>query len=369
MRYCVSKSEGKQVYLQLYEQLKTDILAGIYPYGRKLPSKRMLAEETGISVIPVEHAYELLCDEGYVEPRERSGYFVVYRQDDFLAAAGKPVLSVAVGHKYLQHSKKGVFPYTVLAKLMRRVILDYGENILVKSDNCGCAELRTAIAAYLARSSDIIVNPEQIVIGSGAEYLYGLLVQLLGKQKIFALEDPSYDKIRQVYQSNGLQCEMLRLHEDGIDSRQLANSRAGVLHVTPFNSFPSGSSASASKKYEYLSWAAKRGGYIIEDNYDSELTVSRKNEDTLFALAQSKDIPVIYLNTFSRTIAPSFRAGYMILPSALLAEFQQKVGFYSCTVPVFEQYVLTEILNSGEFERHINRLRRKRRKQLQNIKK
>ncbi len=364
MKYSVSKNEGKQLYLQLYEQLKQDIVAGSYPYGRKLPSKRILAEELGISVIPVEHAYELLCDEGYVEARERSGYFVIYRQDNFLTASGTASVPLIMERKYLQRSSKGVFPYTVLAKLMRRVLLDYGENILVKSDNCGCLELRTAIAAYLARSSDIIARPEQIVIGSGAEYLYGLLAQLLGKQNIFALEDPSYEQIGKVYRANGLQCEMLKLHEDGIDSQQLFASQAKVLHVTPFNSFPSGISVSASKKYEYLNWAAKCNGCIIEDNYDSELTVSRKNEETLFAMAQTKNVPVIYLNTFSHTIAPSFRAGYMILPLQMVDDFKRKIGFYSCTVPVFEQYVLTELLESGEFERHINRLRRQRRKQL-----
>lgn len=368
MKYYLNGMDGSRIYLQLYEQLKKDIVAGFYSYGRKLPSKRILAEEAGVSVIPVEHAYELLCDEGYVEARERSGYFVIYRPDDFLTAASH-LLPVNAEPQNIRVSKRELFPYSVLAKMMRRVLLDYGENILVKSDNCGCVQLRAAIAAYLARSSDIIARPEQIIIGSGAEYLYGLLAQLLGRQNIFALENPSYEQIRKVYQANGVQCEMLALQKDGIDMQQLAASKAGVLHVTPFNSFPSGISASASKKYAYLKWAARRNGYIIEDNYDSELTVSRKNEETLFALAQAEHLPVIYLNTFSRTIAPSFRVGYMILPQCLLQEFQQRLGFYSCTVPVFEQYVLTEMLSSGEFERHINRLRRARRKQLQQTKK
>jgi GntR family transcriptional regulator/MocR family aminotransferase len=154
---------------------------------------------------------------------------------------------------------------------------------------------------------------------------------------------------------------MLKMGGDGILSSELAGTDAGVLHVTPFHSYPSGVTASASKRWEYLAWAKRTGGYIIEDNYDSELTVSAKNEDTLFSL--SGEGRVIYLNTFSRTIAPSMRVGYMVLPEKLLEAFEEKVGFYSCTVPVFEQYVLAELLSDGSFERHVNRIRRQRRKE------
>ena len=142
----------------------------------------------------------------------------------------------------------------------------------------------------------------------------------------------------------------------------LERTKATVLHITPFNSFPSGITASASKRYEYIRWAEKREGYIIEDNYDSELTVSRKNEDTVFSLSERGT--VIYLNTFSKTIAPSIRVGYMILPENLLRVFEQRLGFYSCTVPVFEQYVLAQLLQNGDFERHINRVRQAKRKHM-----
>ena len=204
------------------------------------------------------------------------------------------------------------------------------------------------------------VQPGQIVIGSGAEYLYGLIVQLLGRGRVFALEDPSYDKIRRVYQAHGVTCEMLRLGSDGIRSDELARAKATVLHVTPFHSFPSLVTASAGKRREYLRWAKERGGYIVEDDFDSEFSVSTKSEDTLFSLEPEQS--VIYMNTFSKTIAPSMRVGYMVLPPALAERFRREVGFYSCTVPVFEQYVLAELIGSGDFERHINRIRRKRRR-------
>ncbi|MBR2504157.1 MAG: PLP-dependent aminotransferase family protein [Oscillospiraceae bacterium] len=359
MKYSINHSTNKTAYMQLYEQLRKDIVEGVFSYGTKLPSKRLLAEESDVSVITVEHAYSILCDEGYVEARQRSGYFVIYKESDFLSNADGSYTETV--HSTTALSADSQFPFSVLSKTMRKVLLDYGENILVKSPNHGCMELRGAISTYLARSNGINVSPQQIVIGSGAEYLYSLIVQLLGKNRIFALENPSYEQILNVYRANGVECDMLNMGRDGIQSEELERTEASVLHITPFNSFPSGITARASKRYEYINWAEKRNGYIIEDNYDSELTVSTKAEDTVFSLA--KNNKVIYINTFSRTIAPSFRVGYMVLPKQLAEEFENKLGFYSCTVPVFEQYVLAELINNGDFERNINRIRRQRRKQ------
>ena len=356
MKYRIEKDSPQSAYLQLYHQLRGDIVSGVYPNGKKLPSKRLLAEQTGVSVITVEHAYAILCDEGYLEPRERSGYFVSYSAADCFPVAEPDSVRQLPSARDLADD----FPFSVLAKTMRRVLSEYGESILVKSPNNGCTELRKAIAAYLARCRGINVAPSQIVIGSGAEYLYGLIVQLLGRERVFALENPSYEKIRRVYLANGVTCDMLRLGSDGIRTSELARTDASVLHVTPFHSFPSGITASAGKRSEYIRWAHSRGGYIVEDDFDSEFTRSSKAEDTLFSLEPKRS--VLYLNTFSKTIAPSMRLGYMVLPESLTDAFEQSVGFYSCTVPVFEQYVLAELLSNGDFERHINRVRRRRRK-------
>ena len=162
-----------------------------------------------------------------------------------------------------------------------------------------------------------------------------------------------------MYEALGVTCDMLTMTEEGLASDDLARTKARILHVTPFNSYPSGVTASISKKLEYIRWAKQRDGVLIEDNYDSELTVSRKAEEPLFSMAQ--DAAVIYLNSFSRTIAPSMRIGYMILPESMVSEFNDKLGFYSCTVPIFDQYVIAELIKSGDFERHINRVRRKKR--------
>lgn len=358
MKYSINEKGSKFAYMQIYEQIKRDIVSGALAFGSKLPSKRLLCEETGVSVITVEHAYSILCDEGYIEAKERSGYFVIYKESDFISTADTHLES----YKTTAKSKKVEcdFPFSTLAKTVRKVLSDKESEILKKSHSQGLEELRTAIAKYLFRSLGIDADAEQIVIGAGAEYLYSLLLQLLGKERIFALENPSYEKIRQVYTANGVETDMLSLGKNGIKTAELEKTRATVLHITPFNSFPSEVTASVSKRHEYLRWAEKREGYIIEDNYAAELTVSKKNEDTVFAL--SKSGRVIYLNTFSETIAPSMRVGYMVLPKSLLSDFKEKLGFYSCTVPVLDQYVITELIESGNFERHINRVRRAKRK-------
>ncbi|MGN0964400.1 MAG: aminotransferase class I/II-fold pyridoxal phosphate-dependent enzyme, partial [Dysosmobacter sp.] len=236
------------------------------------------------------------------------------------------------------------------------------ERILVKSPNSGCMELRQAIADYLARSRGIRVRPEQVIVGSGAEYLYGLVVQLLGREPVYGLEDPCYDRIRRVYEANGAVCAGLKMGEDGIETAALDNCKAGVLHVTPYQSFPSGVTATAAKRHEYASWAGERNAYIVEDDYASELFVSARQVDTVFSLAPER---TIYMNTFSKTLAPSMRTGYMVLPEGLLPEYEKKLGFYSCTVPVFDQIVLAEFIRCGDLERYINRRRRRLRQQLQ----
>lgn len=358
MKYLIDK-EKRPVYLQLYTLIRDDIVNEIYPYNTKLPSIRSLAEETSVSTVTVEHAYALLCDEGYIESRERSGFCVCFRKQDGFAASMKPAQKQRSTPRS-EHEYPG-FPLSVLSKTMRKVLTEHGELLLEKSPNLGCTELRESIKRYLGRNRGITVDTEQIVIGSGSEYLYGLIVELLGRSHVFAIEAPSYKKIEQVYRATEIACELLPLTQTGIDSRALLETRADVLHTTPYRSYPSGVTATASKRHEYVSWARAKGRYIIEDDFESEFSVSSKPTETLFSLSDRDN--VIYLNTFSKTISPSLRIGYMVLPAHLVPIYKEKLGFYSCTVPTFMQYVLTELLDNGDFERHINRVRRKIRKE------
>jgi len=364
MNYAIDKTERTPAYLQLYRQLRDDIVAGVWPRGARLPSKRLLAEEAGVSLVTAEHALALLCEEGYAESRERSGCFAAFRSSDGFAGAGDPPRRAAELPRRDGVSRgKETFPLSTLARTMRRVLTEQGERLLEKADNQGCPELRSAIAGYLARSRGVRADAGRIVIGAGAEYLYRLVIELLGRDTTYAIETPSYQKIEQVYRAAGAAPELLPLGRDGVESAALWRSGAGVLHVTPYRSFPTGVTASASKKHEYLRWAAAAPGrLLIEDDFESEFSVSRKPEETLFSHTDRDN--VIYMNTFSRTVSPALRAAYMVLPEHLAPVFREKLGFYSCTVPVFEQLVLAELIAGGDFERHINRVRRQKRREL-----
>ncbi len=339
-------------YMQIYRELRSRIISGAFVCGAKLPSKRVLAKECLVSIITVEHAYQLLCDEGYCEMKPRSGCYVKYCADSFFPVSDRHNDSVSPVVSAVIHNDN--ISFSAVSSLLRKVILDYGERILMRSPAGGCAVLRDAICRYLARCRSINVSSEQIIIGSGAEYLYGVCIQMLGRDNMIALESPSYEKIRAVYTANGAVCDMLEMDSEGIRTDELEHTQAKILHVTPFNSFPSHITASATRRQEYLRWADERKAVIIEDDYDSEFSLTGAAPETLFAQSGGN---VIYINTFSKTIAPSLRAGYMILPEALLGVYERTVGFYSCTVPMLEQYFLTEWLDSGEFERNISRVR------------
>lgn len=343
----------KPHYQRLYERLRKAILAGDYAPGERLPSKRALADETGTSVITVEHAYALLCDEGYVEARERSGFFVGMRAHE--AETPLPLRRMKPPREN-NHRIDSAFPFSVAARKIRAVIARYGARMLIKSPNNGTIELREAIARYLGRARALRVKPSQIIVGSGAEYLYGLLAQFFAGETI-AIEKPSYAKIQQVYTAHGLSCEGLTLGTHGILSEELGRATSRILHVTPYRSYPTNVTADPAKRREYVQWAQSRARILIEDDFDSEFSQMRQGAETLFAIDGGRH--VVYLNTFSKTLSPAMRIGYLVLPTQLLDAFTAKVGFYSCTVPVLDQLFLADFINDGDFERHLNRCRRR----------
>lgn len=350
------KKQGvKPLYETLYEELKKDIISGKRALGDKLPSKRVLAERIGVSVITVDAAYRLLIDEGYVYSKERSGFFVGgttgERVDKSRAAALLPSTNAV----------EVDFRFSSLSKIMRKVITEYDRALLIKPPAFGCVELRKAISGYLYRYRGMDVDYENIIIGSGSEYFYGMIVALLGRNRIYGLEYPSYEKISKVIETSGAKCEFLKMGDNGILGEELKKSKATVLHITPFNSYPTGITADYLKRLEYIEWAKNKNGYIVEDDIDSEFAVGAKPVETVYSLDGGKR--VIYLNTFSRSIAPSMRMGYMVLPNGLLKEYKDRLGFYSCTVPAFDQYVMAEFIDGGLFERHLNRIRRKLKEQ------
>ena len=344
-------------YLRIYRKLRNEIVQGAYAYGMRLPSKRATAQAEGVSPITVEHAYALLCEEGYLQARERSGCYVIYRKEELFSMPEKELAETAVSSGAQEES----FPYTVFARAVRKVLADHGSQILSPTEGTGCLYLRRAIASYLLRSRNISVKPEQIVIGSGSEYLYSLVVQIAGRDCVYGIEDPSYAQIRNIYQASGAKVDPLPLTENGIDSKALQKTDAAVLHVTPYRSFPSMNTADENKLREYVQWAVQRDALIIEDDYASEFTAPGRARPTLFSMEPVYHI--IYMNTFTKTIASSVRAGYMILPEQRTQEILDMISFRSCTVSSLLQYTIAEVLNNGSFERHLNRMRRMHRKE------
>lgn len=367
-------------YEKIYALLKTEILSGAYPYGARLPSKRTLAEENGVSLSTAETALDILRSEGYIDSAERSGFFCAYRENDFLFSAagsgsvvaaeaqdaesgkyafGAPLPPSSDAAAEAPAAREETFPFTVYARAMRRVLAEYGEKLLEKPPKNGVPQLKSALKNYLLRSRALNVNENQIVIGAGAEYLYGVIAELLGTGRIYGTESPAYGQIARVYAAKGAQVRLLRIGADGILSGELAATDADVLHVTPYRSYPTLATATATKKAEYLRFVRKKNGYVVEDDYLSEFSPYAKPAETLFGADEAGR--VIYVNTFSKTLSPALRAGYMLLPPALAVRYEEELGFYSCPVPATEQYVLAALLSDGSFERHINRLRRRMR--------
>ncbi len=367
---------SEPLYLKLYKKLVSDISEGLYRSGEKLPSKRVISDNTGLSLVTVEHALELLADEGYVVSKERSGCYVSFSPGQYGLPSSQPLpdrsrtgilnaperIEPAFSPMKAEDLPSRSFPFTAWAKTVRQILTERERKIFEKSHNRGHAELRNALSEFLARSRQPKCSPEDIIIGAGSEYLYVRLIQLLGRDRIYAVESPSYEMISKVYTAENVDFEMLKIGSGGILSRELASTKASVLHVTPYRSFPSGATAQVGKRMEYIKWAAAEGRYIIEDDVESEFSVLSKKYDPLFTLSSSDN--VIYMNSFSVTLSPALRIAYMVLPEKLSEEYRARLDFYSCPVPTFEQLVLARFIRSGEFERYINRVRREKRSAL-----
>ena len=357
LTYELKKSPGVPLYEALYRAIREDILSGSLTAGEKLPSKRALAENLEISKITVEAAYNQLLAEGYISAREKVGYFVeaVARQQAVAAVQAVPEQRQTADLVDLTANGSARFPFSTWSRLQREVVLDYGEKLLLPMPNRGIPELRQAIADHLADFRGMRTDPENILVGAGTDFLYNILVQLLSRDKVYALEEPGYDKTRRIYTAAGARCISAPMDEFGVKPEGL--EEAGVLHISPSHHFPTGIVTPVSRRLELLAWAeAGDDRWIIEDDYDSEFRFHAHPVPAMQTLDRTGK--VIYLNTFSKSLAPSIRISYMVLPPKLMEKFRRELGFYSCTVPSFEQHTLARFISGGWFEKHINRMRK-----------
>lgn len=364
LTYSFNERGKDSLYEYLYKRIKDDILKGILPSGEKLPSKRTLAKHLNISTITVENAYSQLMAEGYLYSIPKSGFYVsdissliVFepQKRDHVSKPEQTALSVHTDFAN-NSTLADTFPFTLWTKLTRLTISDYADELMVRSPSGGILLLRESIADYLYQFRGMLVEPEQIIVGAGTEYLYNIIIQLLGREKIYAVEDPGYQKITHIYEANRVVCVHIPLDESGINMEALSKSRADILHLSPSHHFPTGIVTPVSRRHELLSWAyASANRYIIEDDYDSEFRLAGKPIPSLESIDTSGK--VIYINTFSKSLSSTIRISYMVLPKNLADKYYQELGFYSCTVSNFDQYTLYQFIENGGLEKHINRMR------------
>lgn len=447
LTYALNRTARESLYEQLYRALRLDIESGALGAGDRLPSKRAFAKHLGVSVVTVEGAYDQLVAEGYVRAVPRSGFYVqeigpnltsfsristsvevkvplgdssgaksascrpearISGNDgveklEKLARKGAPFciahseeglagVSPGAGRKWLADftgamAPEGVFPYAAWARTLRRVLADESERtVLEASGPQGSPRLRAAIAAHLRGFRGMEVHPDQIVIGSGAQSLYGLLVQLLGRNLAYGVEDPGYPRLTRIYESNDVAVRPIALDGEGPVLEALERARIDVLHCTPSHQFPTGITVPVSRRRSLLEWAqsgvaapedgaaareirgrgvkasSARSRYLIEDDFDCEFRMAGRPVPPLAALDGAGR--VIYANTFSKTLGGAFRIGYMVLPEALAERFRDRLGFYACTVGALEQLTLARFMESGDYERHVNRQRTRYRRRL-----
>ena len=390
LTYSFTDTEGLSLYEYIYKCIKEDIITGKLTANEKLPSKRVFAKNHGISTVTVENAYGQLMAEGYIYSEPKKGFFVSpienYIEDTIIKEPYKPESSsntqnshgsqnigrdLADSSSFYNYNSDDQhpvidfissktpadnFPFATWSKIMRQTLGEQEEKLLSKPSAGGVWPLREAIARHLHDFRGISVHPEQIIVGAGTEYLYGLIVQLLGRDKTYGLENPCSNKIRNIYQSLDVKTMPIEMDDEGILPEQEGLKKSDVIQISPSHHFPTGVVTSISRRYAILGWANESGDrYIIEDDYDSEFRFTGK--PILPLLCASKNENVIYINSFSKTLSPSFRISYMVLPKKLSEKFNSKFNFCSCTVNSFEQYALADFIKEEHYSKHIIRMK------------
>lgn len=353
------------LYEYIYKCVKNDIISGKISAGEKLPSKRNFAKNNGVSTITIQNAYDQLAGEGYIIAIPKKGYYAANIEGISKVNVAQQVsLNIQLPKEEPEYifdfssnrTEADNFPFSIWSKLLREVISVREKMLLEVSPAAGVFELRQAIANHLNSFRGMNVDPNQIVVGAGTDYLYGLLVKLLGKDRTYCIESPGYRKLQMIYDDEKVVNRYARMDEKGIRIDELRRVGAEIAHISPTHHFPTGITMPISRRYEVLAWAnesAKR--YIIEDDYDSEFRLNGKPIPALQSIDASGK--VIYMNTFSKSLAPTIRISYMVLPEKLANKFYRQLAFYSCTVSTFEQYTLAAFISKGYFEKHINRMR------------
>lgn len=368
--YNLEQRGEASLYEYVYQQIRDDIVAGRIAAGEHLPSKRAFASHLGISVITIENAYSQLLAEGYICSKPRRGYYACELPEaPVLALAAEDADRDAAPASFGVHDSYGqpeqfapLSPSALEAahlwqSALRATLTSEDEReIFSPAPAQGTARLRCAIAHHLRGTRGMNVNPDNIVIGAGAQLLDTMLVQLLGADKTYAVEDPGYLRLTRIYQAMGCEVRHIPLDGEGVNLGELLDAGADVLHLMPSHQYPTGLVTSIARRYALLSWAAERPGrYLIEDDFDCEFRLAGKPIPALASIDAAQS--VIYTNTFSKSLSSALRLAYMVLPDELMERFRRELGFYASSVSSVDQVALARLLESGDYERHVNRVR------------
>lgn len=368
--YNLEQRGEASLYEYVYQQIRDDIVAGRIAAGEHLPSKRAFASHLGISVITIENAYSQLLAEGYICSKPRRGYYACELPEaPVLASAAEDADRDTAPASFGFHDSYGqpeqfasLSPSALEAarlwqSALRATLTSEDEReIFSPAPAQGTMRLRRAIAHHLRGTRGMNVNPDNIVIGAGAQLLDTMLVQLLGADKIYAVEDPGYLRLTRIYQAMGCMVRHIPLDGEGVNLGGLLDAGADVLHLMPSHQYPTGLVTSIARRYALLSWAAERPDrYLIEDDFDCEFRLAGKPIPALASIDAAQS--VIYTNTFSISLSSALRLAYMVLPDELMERFRRELGFYASSVSSVDQVALARLLESGDYERHVNRVR------------
>ena len=413
------------LYEYLYRCIRHDIAHGKVEPGQKLPSKRALAKQLGVSLITIEAAYDQLTAEGYIRSRERCGYYAcelapaAHIEEPGSVRRRAEAASVPASRRHKNHTANShnsqflpqeegrpegptrhqptadpsalptgaaaphsqntpfnaplladfthstlattMLPYSAWAKAVRQTLSDESAASLAEAASAaGSPELRSAIADHLRQYRGMDVSPDQVVIGAGSQTLYQLLVQLLGRTRRYAVEDPGYPLLTRMYEQQDAQVAHIRLDDSGVNVAALEASGASVAHIMPSHQFPTGIVTTAARRRELLNWAREGDRYLIEDDYDSEFRMAGRPIPSLFGIDAAER--VLYLNSFAKSLGAAFRMAYLVLPPQLAQRFRKQLGFYANTVSPLDQLALARFIEQGHYDRHVNRMRTHARK-------
>lgn len=368
--YNLEQRGEASLYEYVYQQIRDDIVAGRIAAGEHLPSKRAFASHLGISVITIENAYSQLLAEGYIRSKPRRGYYACELPDAPVLALvtediDRDTVSIDPGahdvdgqiERFDALSPSALEAARLWQGALRATLTSEDEReIFSPAPAQGTARLRRAIARHLRGTRGMNINPDNIVIGAGAQLLDTMLVQLLGADKVYAVEDPGYLRLTRIYQAMGCEVRHIPLDGEGVDLSALQKTGTDVLHLMPSHQYPTGLVTSIARRYALLSWAAERPDrYLIEDDFDCEFRLAGKPIPALASIDAAQS--VIYTNTFSKSLSSALRLAYMVLPDDLMERFGRDLGFYASSVSSVDQVALARLLESGDYERHVNRVR------------